>query len=284
MQKENFMNNNISCQNIHNNLPTEYLQENNLTFAQLYQSPQTLADHALKINNEKTIINLPLDCSLEAELFGAPIDGYNTNSTLKPLTITYTQQLPPFDINNKRLENILSALAIIKQQNKIPCLNISGFASVFDELYGSTLFYTEWIRNQEYIKKLFEYMANCYLQIINLEKSQPIQIISYAEPSLLLPMVGKKFAAEYANQIIFPFMKKIQQTDKPLIFHICALTTNIILQSNMFTIKRHYLSNTSTTDQILKKLTQTTKKPIFIGNNCINTNKETKFYDEIIIA
>ncbi|MGI5824636.1 MAG: uroporphyrinogen decarboxylase family protein [Bacillota bacterium] len=272
----------LSCLYLNDNLPASYLQTNNLNFGELYKNPETLAEHTLKMYpKDKVIINLPQDSYLEAEMFGIKLTGYNQNSALIPIPVPYDQAMPKFNIQHQRLNTILDSLEIIQLKGKTPCLNLSGFASVFDAMYGSTLFYTEWFNSNCYIKEIFAYMADCYLQIIRKAAAKGIKIFSFAEPTIMLHLVGEHFAAEYSTQILLPFFNKITDCKIPLIFHICALTTSVLLQSEHFSVNQHPLTEAKNTDNLLTKLSSIAKKPIFIGNNCINSRKIAKNWEEI---
>ena len=274
----------LSCRHIDENLASTYLQNNNLTFADLYKNPESLYKHTANMKPQnRQIINLPEDCFLEAELFGTNLVGYDGNTTLKPNTIKYEQKLPPFNAENPRLQTIMEALALFKQHGKTPCLNISGFASVFDSLYGSTLFYTEWMKNKAYLAELFAYMTDCYLQIINTANQNGVYIFSYAEPNLQLNMVGKRFAADYTQAVLLPFFEKLQKSNNKGILHICRLTTGFLVQNPNIQLQNHQLPQEITTDQMLTELSENTDKIQIIGNNCLNTVKKTDHYTEITL-
>lgn len=273
-----------TCQNINPNLPAEYLKQNKITFARLYQSPADLAQHTLAMQPaDSPIINLPMDNCLEAELLGAKALGYNGDSILQTEPLPYTQKQPICNLEHWRLRNILDALQQLNSKGKTACLNLSGFATVFDALYGSGSFYTQWLRNQSNILEFFSQLQNFYLEIMAMAAKKNIRLFSFAEPTLLLSLIGEGFAAEYSDSVLVPFLQKISALEQPTVFHICALTTRMLRQSPKIIIQARKLPTATPSAKLLQKLCSNSSTPIIIGNNCINHNRIISCWHEIIL-
>lgn len=271
-----------TCQNQNPNLPASYLRQQGITFAELYRSPENLAQHTLAMRPvDRSVVNLPLDCCLEAELLGATITGYTRSDVLRAMPMAYHQTLPVMNLEHWRLQNILQALEQINTESQTACLNFSGFAAVFDAVYGSGLFYSEWLRQRFYVTEFISLLQNNYLRMIEMALARNIRLFSFAEPTLLLSLIGKTFAAEYSEQALIPFLRKIRSLKEPLVFHICRLTTAVLRKSEKICLRPVTFPEASSSDDILRHLCRVDKSPIIIGNNCINYNQTIKYLDEI---
>ncbi len=274
-----------TCQNISPNLPAAYLQQHGITFAQLYQSPDDLARYTLAMQPaDSHIVNLPRDCCLEAELMGATMIGYDQSDILSPVVMQYTQELPTVNLEHWRLRNIMQALEQINADSQAVCFNLSGFAAVFDAVYGSGLFYTEWFRHHSYAMKFITLLQNSYLRIIEMALEKNIRLFSFAEPTLLLSLIGETFAAEYSEEVLLPFLRKINALATPLVFHICGMTTEVLQTSGKISLHPVTSSDASSSDDMLKELCMIGKSPVIIGNNCINQNRSITHLDEICLS
>lgn len=272
------------CQYHNNIMPEEYMKKHGLNYSQLYGDATVLKNLSLESTPpQKQIIALPLDCYLEAEALGVKLAGYEGCNCLKPCTLDFAEQQLHFNFDIPRLKIVISALAALAAEGKTPCLNLSGFASVFGAVFDSTLFYTRWFSNRRYILDFFAYLVDCYLQIMETAVAKGVRLFSFAEPSVLLPLVGPTFAKEYTDLVLLPFFQKFHQSGLPAVIHICRLTTELTADNDKIRLQNHPLAEPTVIDTLLSTLTADIKKPLIIGGNCINSPSAVNSYTEFLI-
>lgn len=272
------------CQFLENNVTSQYMEKNQLTYAELYSSPECLLHHSEAMNTASCILSLPHDYYLQAELFGVRLLGYDDTTFLHPEHLDYDKVLPYYDIENKRLQTVLEALQMARHDGYTPCFNLSGFADLFAALYGSTLFYTEWYSGSDYIPRLFSCMQDCLLELTKKARKYGIKLFSFAESTLLLPLVGPAFAGEYSDRILYPFLKKLSDRSGEMVFHMCRLTTELMLAGKSVELKEHLTEEPAPYDQVLAHLVDTTSSTMMIGDGCIHDLRTVDRYYELVLC
>ena len=277
------MDDSLVCQYTEQNITSQYMTENHLTYTELYSSPESLFHHVCAMEPKMRLFCLPVDYYLQAELFGIELSGYDDCSFLFPKTVPFEKKCPEFSLDHPRLRVILNTFDLARSEGYTPCFNISGFADIFGALYGSTLFYAEWYNSRSYINELFSYMQECLFQLIDHVAGHRVLVFSFVESTLLLPLIGKQFAREYSKEVLTPCLKGLQESSRRIIFHICQLTTTLIEQNPAVGSIRRELSEPLSSEETLIKLANAADRPVLVGKSCLHNPKKTYFYYELTL-
>lgn len=240
----------------------------------ILSNPKKVMEAALtwqKIENRKEVI-LPLVQNLEGVAFGADIIKTENLWTTGDYPFSSLEEVDLNGISIIKDERIQAVIESIKQlrDNKI-ILEVEApfsiLASLINpmELYGSMQTKPDLLNDilnkitleeQKYLKAVIE--AGC-------------TIISLAEPTGTIDMVGEKYFKEFSGRATVLLLEESQKFLKNSVVHLCGKLSSSMLVTNMAEEIIYPISS----EEYLENLTEAARNPKvhFTGQHCIHQKK-----------
>jgi [methyl-Co(III) methanol-specific corrinoid protein]:coenzyme M methyltransferase len=177
-------------------------------------------------------ITVPFDLTLEAEVFGAPVD-YFPNQVKWPTVKRFIAskasdlQFPTDILSNGRIPQVLEALRILKRDygGKVPVISYinAPFTSIGSYLVEPSEF-LKWIkRTPEKITQFCDEMYPYYAEIANAFVDAGADVITFREEGASLDSISPR----HFEELIKPYLTKmIALVKAPRIIHICGQCIN----------------------------------------------------------
>ena len=177
-------------------------------------------------------ITVPFDLTLEAEVFGAPVDYFKGQvkwPTVKSFIASKASdlQIPEDILSNGRIPQVLKAIRILKNDfvGKVPVIAYinAPFTSIGSYLVEPSEF-LKWIkRSPDKITEFCDKMYPYYAEIANAFVDAGADVITFREEGASLDSISPR----HFEELIKPYLTKmIALVKAPRIIHICGQCIN----------------------------------------------------------
>lgn len=208
-----------------------------LTFPEAYMYADTMATlaKALKEHDGAAFCELPFCHTVEAEAMGGIINYGNERTgprakeyiCLKPEEIL---DLPEIDFETGRIHEVLVACKALREQGEQVVLEVSGPFTILNVLIDARYVFKAMRKRPELMKEVFWKLGNEVYRFIEEAKKYGVQMISYADSSGGVNILGPKMAEQVVNDFTYEFLKKVEGiTDENLLILLCPKTTFSLL-------------------------------------------------------
>ena len=232
---------------------------------------------AIKEYNNVNYCTLPFCHTIEAESFGSyiVIDNKIGNHIVKYVINEKDEfdKITKMDLNNGRIQKVFEAISLLKNEGEKVCLNITGPISLATSIMDSQLFYRSIRKEEDSIIKLMEIIEDSIIEFILKGVSLGVDIISYADPTGTIDIVGPKFYQDISGKSTYKILKRIESKLGHTIVHICTKTSKSLeaiglLESEQIKVQG---SNYGT---MIDKVIKNRKDIKFIGHWCMKRHND----------
>lgn len=263
-----------------NDINIDITKNLNISFPEVHNSGKEMAilSKAIK-NRENTLFcTLPFCHTIEGEAMGGIVNLGDENFGPRGKEHVFNSMdklldIPDINYNKGRISEVLSACKILKEEGEHVCLNVSGPFTIMNLLIDSRHIFKAFRNNQDVIEKVFLKFKKEILRFINEAKSINVDIISYADSSGGLNILGPKLSEEVVEIFTYPLVKEIQKSinKKPLI-HLCPKTSFALIGTKKAEWDYLDVGNPMTYE---KACINAIGKAHFIGETCLNNHNYT---------
>ena len=190
---------------------------------------------ALKEHDGASFCELPFCHTVEAEAMGGKINYGNekTGPRAKEYvchSVEELLELPEIDFTKGRIREVLLACKALREQEEQVVLEISGPFTIMNVLIDAKFVFKALRKQPELMKKVLWKFGDELLKIIEEAKKHGVQMISYADSSGGVKILGPKLAAQIVEDFTYEFLKRAEQKagEKVLIL-LCPKTTFALL-------------------------------------------------------
>ena len=245
-----------------------------LTFPDAYMHWDTMAklSKALKEHDNASFCELPFCHTVEAEAMGGIINYGNetTGPRAKEYICTAVEELlelPEIDFSQGRIHEVLLACKALREQGEHVVLQVSGPFTILNVLIDAKYVFKGWRNKSEIMKEVFWKFGNQILKFMEEAKKYDVDLISYADSSGGVNILGPKMAEQVVEEFTYEFLKKAEALadDKTLIL-LCPKTTFALLGMDK-------------AELVDRKLTG----PMAYGEACIEMTGQIKFAGQMCI-
>ncbi len=212
----------------------------NLTFPDAYMHWESMAkiSKALKEYDGASFCELPFCHTVEAEAMGGCINF--GNEKIGPRAKEYICEsmeeilkLPEIDYSKGRIREVLLACKTLREQDEQVVLEVSGPFTILNVLIDAKYAFKAMRKQPDLMKQVLWKLGEEILHFMEEAKKYGVQMISYADSSGGLNILGPKMAAWVVEEFTFPFLKKVEEiTDETCIILLCPKTTFALLGTN----------------------------------------------------
>ena len=190
----------------------------NLTFPDAYLHWNTMAKIALEIKRQEDVCfcELPFCHTLEAEAMGGIVNlGDALTGPRAKEYICETPEdilaLPEIDYEKGRISETLKACKYLREQGENVVLLISGPFTILNVLMDARLVFRFMRKTPDKMQQVFDKFAEELLRFIEKAVDNQVNIISYADSSGGLNIIGPKNTEYMMENFTYPFLERAEK-------------------------------------------------------------------------
>ncbi len=204
-----------------------------LSFPDAYMHADTMVKiaYAMKQKEGAAFCMLPFCHTVEAEAMGGIVnmgDG-NFGPRAKEYCCTSAAELlelPEIDYSKGRIHEVLEACQILREQGEHVALMISGPFTIFNVLIDPKYVFKAMRKQPELMRDIFQKIEKELLRFIKVSISYGVDMISYADSSGGVNILGPKMAEQVVTDFTYDFLKKAtEMMDGKAMLLLCPKTT-----------------------------------------------------------
>lgn len=245
-----------------------------LSFPKAYKhcETMTLIAKELKKHDNAAFCELPFCHTLEGEAMGGIIN-YG-DEKIGPRAKEYVCKsaedvlnLKSIDFTKGRISEVLKACTCLRNEGENIVLEVSGPFTILNVLMDATRAFKIFRKEPEKMKQIFDKFQNEILNFIEEGQRAGANLISFADSSGGVNILGPKMMKESVEMFTYPFLKKAEKIiDDKTILLLCPKTTFALLGTNKASLYDIELS-----------------KPMKYGEGCIEVIGKTKIVGQMCI-
>lgn len=208
-----------------------------LTFPEAYQRWDTMVmlAKALKEADGALFCELPFCHTVEAEAMGGIVNYGNEKVGPRAGGYICTEpeellELPEMDFTKGRIREVLLACRELKNQGEHIGFEVSGPFTILNGLIDIRYVFKGMRKKPEVMEKVFWKLGEQLLEYMKMAKEYGADLISYADSSGGVNILGPKLMAEVTEHFTYPFLKKAESiADDRTMILLCPKTTLALL-------------------------------------------------------
>lgn len=208
-----------------------------LTFPDAYLCWDTMAalSKRLKEHDKAAFCELPFCHTVEAEALGGIVNYGNEKAGPRAKEYICTSpeellELPEIDFSSGRIHEVLLACRALRETGEHVVLQVSGPYTILNVLIDAKYVFKAMRKKPELMKKVFWKLGGEILRFMEEGKKYGADLISYADSSGGVNILGPKAAGQVAEDFTYGFLKKAETLadDKTMIL-LCPKTALALL-------------------------------------------------------
>lgn len=220
-----------------------------LTFPDAYTHCDTMVtlSKVLKEKDKAVICELPFCHTLEAEAMGGIINLGNEIAGPRAGGYVCTDveeilNLPDMDFTKNRIQETLLACKKLREEGEHVVFEVAGPFTILNVLIDARYVFKGMRKKPEVMEKVFWKLGDQILKYMELVKEYGGDLISYADSSGGVNILGPKMMEAVTVNFTYPFLKKVEQLadDKTMIL-LCPKTTLALIGTEKAKFVDHQL-------------------------------------------
>ncbi len=215
----------------------EVTKKLDLTFPDAYKHRKTMVAlaEALKETDQASFCELPFCHTVEAEAMGGIVNYGNekTGPRAKEYICTKPEELlelQSIDFSQGRIHELLLACQDLRQKGENVVLEIAGPFTVLNVLIDAKHVFKGWRKQPEIMKEVFWKIGKELLKYIEEAQKYGVNMISYADSSGGVNILGPKMAEQVVEEFTYEFLKKVEEiVGDDAVVLLCPKTTFALL-------------------------------------------------------
>lgn len=217
----------------------EITKDLELAFPDAYMHADTMVKiaRAIKEKEGAAFCMLPFCHTVEAEAMGGIVnmgDG-KFGPRAKEYCCTSVEELcalPEIDYSEGRIQEVLKACSVLREQGEHVVLMISGPFTIFNVLIDPKYVFKAMRKQPELMKTVFEKIEKELLRFIEKAVEHGVEMISYADSSGGVNILGPKMVEQTVESFTCDFLKKAEALvrDKAMLL-LCPKTTLALIST-----------------------------------------------------
>ncbi len=260
-------------------LPLEVFHASGVSFCAAHtirDAMAMVAGEKSRLENDK-VCRIPFCVTIEAEAFGAnviiPTDysvprvgGYRFKR------IEDLAELNEFSLDSGRIREVLSCLAILRNKGHITALNVEGPFTILGMLLDAAELYKGIFKQRELMEHVLATIENSLVRYMLAALDQGVQIISYADPTGVLNIVGPRIYKEFSGKTTFRILKRVEGRMDAGLIHLCGKTSLSLKETGYCTVKPLTVPVGETYGGLLG-MAAANKTVRIVGHNCMKNSR-----------
>lgn len=261
-------------------IPASVLNETGIYFGDAHFKKEYMAVVSEKIKefDKKCICHVPFSVTVEAEAFGARVrlDEYSNGILIdgfKYSKIEELSELYEFDLDKGRIKEVLDCIEILNKRGNIVALNIEAPFTILTLLIDNLTIYRGLIRQSDIIYNALLTIQNSIRKYIIRSLEKGARIISYADPSGDINIIGPEIYKKFSGYMSYGLIKSLEDYIDNSIIHLCARTSLPFEKSGFCRSTPVEIKKDITYGEAICSVLDE-KNIKVLGHNCINCSNE----------
>lgn len=186
--------------------------------------------------------SLPLGHTVEAEAFGGSVIYEDEKAGERSGAPVYERieelaGLPRMDLSHERIADVLEACRRLRAEGRRALLQVAGPFTILNTLIDIQTAYRAVRKRPEFMKEVFDKITDGLLQYTKAAQNCGVRYFAYGDAPGGRKMLGPKTAAQVAQTVTAPFLKRLQIQMKEqasggegFVF-VCPLTAGALLEA-----------------------------------------------------
>ncbi|WP_425059599.1 hypothetical protein SCACP_01940 [Sporomusa carbonis] len=259
-------------------IPVSVIRSAGISFYEAHTDRHAMAlvAEAKKKLDGDIICRIPFCVTVEAEAFGASviIPDDETGPTLGDYKYTSLQQLAgisEIDLTGGRINEVLHCAEILKNNGNVVALNVEGPFTILGLLINSVEIFKGVYNYRQLLEEILHVLENSIVNYILAGVEKGVQIISYADPTGALEIVGPKLYKELSGQSSCNILKRVEKKLNGAVVHLCGITSLSLERSGLCTAKPVSVPHAQTYGESICQVLRTDKTIKLLGHNCMKS-------------
>lgn len=215
----------------------EVTKDLDLTFPDAYKHCDTMVTlaEALKKTDGAPFCELPFCHTVEAEAMGGIVNYGNdkTGPRAKEYICTKPEELlelQSMDFSSGRIHELLLACQKLRQKGENVVLEVAGPFTVLNVLIDAKYVFKGMRKQPELMKEVFWKIGRELLKYIEEAQKYGVNMISYADSSGGVNILGPKMAEQVVEDFTYDFLKEVEKLiGDDMVVMLCPKTTFALL-------------------------------------------------------
>lgn len=215
----------------------EVTKDLDLTFPDAYKHCDTMVTlaEALKKTDGAPFCELPFCHTVEAEAMGGIVNYGNdkTGPRAKEYICTKPEELlelQSMDFSSGRIHELLLACQKLRQKGENVVLEVAGPFTVLNVLIDAKYVFKGMRKQPELMKEVFWKIGRELLKYIEEAQKYGVNMISYADSSGGVNILGPKMAEQVVEDFTYDFLKEVEKlVGDDMVVMLCPKTTFALL-------------------------------------------------------
>ncbi|GAA0738892.1 uroporphyrinogen decarboxylase family protein [Clostridium oceanicum] len=252
----------------------EVTKKLSLKFPEAYKNWNSMAliSEELKKYDGEAFCTMPFCHTVEGEAMGGIINL--GDEKIGPRAKDYICKkaedilnLPSIDYSKGRIAEVLKACKHLRDKGENVMLYVSGPFTIMNVLIEPRYIFKVFRKNPDVMQSIFNKFQNEILMFIKEAEKVGVNMISYADSSGALNILGPKFSKQTVEMFTYPLLKKVEEVIKnETIVLLCPKTTFALLGTDKAQWKDIELGQPMKYSEACIK---TIGKAKFVGQMCI---------------
>lgn len=259
-------------------IPDSILHSTGISFYQAHTNRQAMATVAAekKKLDRDCICKVPFCVTVEAEALGANVavgndsTGPRFTGGYKFTSLEQLAEIPEMDLGKGRIHEVLQSIRLLRNSGHIVTLNAEGPLTILGMLLDTMLLYKGIGKQKKLVEQALQLVENRIVKYIAAGIENGAQIISYADPSGVMEIVGPKFYRELSGKSSYNILKRLEGKLGGAIIHLCGKTSLSMKKAGFCKDKRIELAGSLTYGEAICRFLENDKVTI-LGHNCMKS-------------
>lgn len=224
-----------------------------------------------KEENRKEIV-LPLVQNLEGAVFGADVIKRGNYWTTGDYPFSNLEEINSEQftlMNDKRIRAVIEVTKKLKDEPLV--LEAEAPFSILAALIDPMKLYLAMQTEPEKLERVLKKIALEEAEYIKTVIQAGCRIISLAEPTGTVDIVGEKCFKECSGMAVFMLLKEIEKSLSNSVVHLCGKLSSSMIAVHLAEEKEYFVNS----ETYIESLIEVTKNPEihFVGQHCIHQKK-----------
>lgn len=259
-------------------LPETVLQSGGIGYRQAYAECQAMAlvAEGKSILANDSICRVPFCVTVEAEAFGAEVEIPEDNSgpMIKGYRFTRMEQLADvraINLTSGRINEVLNCIAILKERGNVVAVNVEGPFTILGLLIDSAELFKGIYLQRALLEQTLQVLENSIVKYVEACVAQGAKIISYADPTGALELIGPKLYRELAGKSSYTILEKLESRLEGALIHLCGISSLNMESAGFCTAKKVVVPGARTYGDSLCQVVANQPDIKVVGHNCMKS-------------
>ncbi|BBB91281.1 methylcobalamin:coenzyme M methyltransferase [Methylomusa anaerophila] len=258
-------------------IPLAFVRSVGKNFYDAHTDRNTMAAIARQkmLLHKDCLCKVPFCVTVEAEALGAKVTILDDKigprfSGYKFTRLEQLQQLTGMDLGSGRISEVLHGVEILKNTGQTVVLNVEGPFTILGMLIDQMNIYKGFGKYGALIQQVLKVIEDSIVEYMAAGIEKGAKIISYADPSGGLDIIGPRLYAQLSGNTTCSILKRIENQLDGVIVHLCGRTSSSLIKAGLCTVKPVEVGYGLTYGEMLCRLLPENKIK-FLGQNCLKS-------------